>query len=66
MTVHFSHESMCLQCPAESWERSCKSCDVNRHRQSVSWSAIKTERGRHCWGFYSQRRDGQMEMTATQ
>lgn len=40
MTVHCSHDSMCLQCPAESWERSNQRCDVNRHDHSVSWPAI--------------------------
>lgn len=40
MTVHCSHASMCVQCPAESWERSHRPCGVNSQHQSVSWSAI--------------------------
>lgn len=33
MSVRCSHDSMCLLCPAESWERSDSHCDVNRHGQ---------------------------------
>lgn len=40
MTVHCSHDSMCVQCPADSWERSYRPCDVNSQHQSVSWPAI--------------------------
>lgn len=40
MTVHCSHDSMCVQCAADSWERSYRPCDVNSQHQSVSWPAI--------------------------
>lgn len=43
MTVHCSHDSMCVQCPTKSWERSHRPCDVNSQHQSVSWSAITME-----------------------
>lgn len=33
MTAQCSHDSTCLQCPAESWERSKQPCDVNRQKQ---------------------------------
>lgn len=42
MTVLRSHDSLCLQCLAEFWERSGQGCDLNRHDQSVSWLAIIT------------------------
>lgn len=55
---------MCAQCPTESWERSCRPCDVNSQHHSVSWLASnKTKRRKHYSGFYSQPCDGQMELT---
>lgn len=40
MTVHCSHDSVCAQCPADSWERSYRPCDVNSQHRSVSWPAV--------------------------
>lgn len=40
MTVRCSHESVYLQCPAGSWKRSCKLCDVNRHRHSAGFLGL--------------------------
>lgn len=65
MSVRCSHDSMCLLCPAESWERSDSHCDVNRHSQQCQLGGYprskKTEWKRDF--FYIQNRDGQIELT---
>lgn len=55
MSVHCSHDSMCLLCPAESWERSDRHCDVNSRDQQCQLGGCtqsnKMERKRHYFTF---------------
>lgn len=60
--------SLCVcNVPLNPGKGRARPCDVNRHRPSVSWPAMKTEeREDTAEDFYNQSRGGQMELTAQQ
>lgn len=46
MMAHCSHDSVCVQCPADGWERSLRPCDANSQAaQRVSWVGVTTATG---------------------
>lgn len=51
MTAHCSHDSVCVQCPADCWERSQRPCDANSR-------AAECQLGRRYHGYGDERRRG--------